>query len=731
MRQPDSFKLSSPASPLGWFAAGLLYASILLATVVVLALQQPWLGLQLRWSEAAQGAEVVAATGSAAAIPVGIVLTKIESAGPAPGQPVGQMAFEAQDFVQEPAAGLKTLSGYDLFLNRQGALSALQARAEVRFIDSMGQAYPVQPASGRPVGDLPTEFWVQLVVGFLAWMISLGVWIFRRQESSARYLLLSGWSTLLFAPFAAVYSTRELALPAGLFRVLCDLNFLGGCLYMATMLALLWVYPRKLGRLAWGPLVVAAYLVWWLVQELRLVDSMLVARRSLVFAGLIATVALAVMQWRETRRDPVARAALQWFLISWLLGSGVFAALNFVPQIFGVSMAAVQGFSFSLFLLVYGGLAFGILRYRLFELGQWWVRILLWVACACVFVALDLALLASLHLSPNASLGLSLLICGFLWLPMRRWLWQRIVQRKQPLRQTLFRSVLDVSLAVSAEERLTRRMQLLQSMFNPLHIDILQTSPEQPVVADDGLALLLPAGGYGPGLALRYPGGGRKLFAPSDLALAHEVVDMLRYADSRREAYSQGAQEERARIARDLHDDVGSRLLSSLHQKSIEQTRQVVQQAISEMCTIISGLSGTRMPLGAVIAELRHETARRLEAADLALDWPLQDDHEGVVLTYPILRHVMAIVRELVSNVLRHAGAKTVLVQMRYNSGELQVVVSDDGCGLNDSSSGGNGMNNLKSRTAELRGHIEFKSDERGTEVSVRIPIPTTDIRAS
>lgn len=645
MRQPDAFKLSSPASPLGWFAAGLLYATILLATVVVLALQQPWLGLQLRWSDVAQGAEVVAATGPSAAILVGTVVIRIESDGSAPARPFSRMDFEAQDFVQEPAAGLKTLSGYDIFLSRQAELAALQARAEVRFIDSVGQAHSVQPARGRPVADLPAEFWVQLVVGFFAWMISLGVWIFRRHESSARYLLLSGWSTLLFAPFAAVYSTRELALPAGLFRWLCDLNFLGGCLYMATMVALLWYYPRRLGRLALGPLVVAVYLMWWLVQELRLVDSMLMARRSLVFAGLIATAALAVVQWRATRRDPVARAALQWFLISWLLGSGAFAAINFVPQIFGVSMAAVQGYSFALFLMVYGGLAFGILRYRLFELGQWWVRILLWVGCACVLLALDLALLALLHLPPNASLGLSLLICGFLWLPMRRWLWRRIAQRKQQPGQTLFRSVLDVSLAVSADERLQRRMQLLQSMFEPLHIDILPTPPDQPVVADDGLTLLLPAGGYGPGLALRYPGGGRQLFAPGDLALAHEVVDMLRYADSRREAYSHGAQEERARIARDLHDDVGSRLLSSLHQKSIEQTRQVIQQAISEMCTIISGLSGTRMPLGAVIAELRHETARRLEAAALDLDWPLQDDHEGVVLPYQSLRHVMAIVR--------------------------------------------------------------------------------------
>lgn len=709
---------------MGWFAGGMVYAAGLLGLVITLAMQQPRLGLQLRWNQAAGGAEVMAASGPSGGIAPGTVLRAAQASGVGAGK---RFDFEAQDFIEEPAAGLKTFTDYDAFLERQQQLALIQAAGSLSFIDQQGAEHQVQPDKARRLSDLPVEFWVQLVVGLVAWMISLGVWIFRRAEASARYLLLSGWSTLLFAPFAAVYSTRELALPALQFRWLCDLNFLGGCMYVATMVALLWYYPRRVGRLPLGPLLVAVYALWWLAQQLRLTDSMLLGRRSLVFAGLLATLVLAVVQWRATRRDPVARAALQWFLMSWLLGSGTFAALNFVPQIFGISMAPVQGYSFLLFLLVYGGLAFGILRYRLFDLGQWWFRILLWAGGASLFIALDLALLWLLDLPTTVSLGLALLVCGFLWLPLRGWLWSRLVQRQRPARQELFRRVLDISLAATDEDRQVRHRQLLQLLYEPLQIDILTAPPWQAELADDGLALHLPVAGNGPGLALKYPASGRGLFTPGDLAFADEVLDMLAYADSRRDAYNQGAVEERARIARDLHDDLGSRLLSSLHQPSVEQTRQVIQQAIGEMCTIVNGLSGTRMPLESIIAELRHETSRRLEPVGLVLEWPLHDDNDGVVLAYRSYRNFMAIVRELVSNVLRHAGAERVLVDIRCTGGRLLARVVDDGCGLHGTGSGGHGLANLKTRAADLGGHIRFASSAGGTEVCLDIPLPPPD----
>ncbi|MCC2637370.1 MAG: yxjM [Moraxellaceae bacterium] len=711
-------------SPASGFVLALLVAAALLSLVISFAMRQPALGLQLRWDDAAGGARVLASHGPAAAIPEGTLLNAVTAGG-------DYLALARTDLVAEPASALPTLSAYDAFLARQEALSRLQAQPSLTFIDSTGHPHALTPLPSRGVFTLPVEFWVQLAVGLFAWLIAAGVWIFRREEASARYLLLSGLSTLVFAPFAAVYSTRELALPGEQFRWLCDLNFLGGCLYSAAMLALLWYYPKRLGRLALGPLVIAAFGLWWVAQELRFIDSMFMGRRSLVLLALLATVALGVAQWRGTRRDPVARAALQWFLLAWLLGTTLFAALIFVPQVFGVRTDHLQGYAFLLFLLVYGGLAFGILRFRLFNLGEWWFRILLWVIGAIVFVVLDLFLLLMLNLGSTVSLSLSLLVCGFLWLPLRGWLWTRLVQKNLPQKEELFRRVLDISLSISNEERSQRWHALLTLLFDPLEVDVVSGTVSRPQLHDDGLRLALPAqGAQVPALQLSWPEGGRRLFTPRDVALANEIIDMLRHADASRDAYNQGVREERTRIARDLHDDIGARLLDGLHQDDIRETREAIRQAITEMRTLINGLTGADLQLDAAIAELRHEASLRLEAAGITLDWPPSASHAEQALDFRRYRHYLSMVREIISNIIRHSAATAVQVSIHREAGHLVTTIRDNGHGLDsDSTLAGKGFYNLQGRAAELGGRIDIDSASEGT--CLRIEFPLTALPAN
>lgn len=718
--------------PGGWLLLAFLYAFALAATVITLATQQPWLGLELRWDAAAGGAVVRSAQGPAAAVPTGAVLVRVDPAGTRDGGTASAgaagIAFEREDFIAEPASALQTYADYDRFLARQGEIAALQRGGTLVFIDKSGARHAVAPEASRPIRHLPVEFWVQVAVGVFAWLIAAAVWTFRQNEASARYLLLSGWSTALFAPFAAVYSTRELALPMAQFRWLCDFNFYGGCIYVATMVALLWYYPRRLGRLALGPLLVAIYTAWWFAQQGRLIETLLMGRRSLVFAGLIATFVLGVVQWRGTRRDPVARAALQWFLLSWLVGVSLFSALIFVPQIFGVSTDHLQGYAFSLFLLVYGGLAFGILRYRLFDLGDWWFRILLWITAAVLFVALDLLLLLALGLSSTVSLSLALLVCGFIWLPLRGWLWGRLVEPRTLGRQELFRRVVEVSLAPTRQARFARGRELLDALFSPLQVELADDVPGV-TVTDDGLVMRMPARGDTPALRLAYPGGGRRLFTSRDRALAEDMLAMLQQADASRDAYNQGVLEERARIGRDLHDDIGSRLLTGLYQGSLDETRQAIRHAIAEMSTIINGLSGHDMALEELIASMRHETGLRLEAVNIALDWPLHAQLPGVTLDYRLYRNYMSVLRELISNVLRHAGATRVRVEVRVEAGVLVTEVEDDGSGLPQpaaSARQGHGLENLRRRLTDLGGDVMWSSSAAGTRVCLHLPLAGT-----
>jgi len=526
--------------------------------VVFLAQQQPWLGLTLRPAE--NGAAVKSARGPSQAIPVGTILVSVENAD-------AHIELTPFDLTTEPDGAMGDYTSYHRFLDRQGQIARIQDSPEILFTASSGQRFLVKSKqSGRPLADLPADFWVQCAVGLIAWLVSAAVFAFRPAEASARYLLLSGASTLLFAPAAAVYTTRELAVPGMLLRWACDLNFLGGSLFAASFVALLLVYPRKIAPKWTGPAVVALYVLWFIAQQFGSFESMTFARRFLVMLGVVATFLLAGWHWHTSNRNPLARAKLQWFLLSWVVGTSVFALFILLPQTFGVDTSPIQGYAFLLFLLVYAGLAMGILRYRLFELGDWWRRIIIWTAVVLLFIALDLFFLYSLRLSTQTSLAVALLMCGLIWIPLRGWLWQRFADRPGHLENTaLFQKVMAVALAPEISTHSQKWRELLASVFEPLEIKEYE-HPESGAVTvqENGLSMDLPDVDSLKGLRLSYARNGRNLFQPRDAAIAGELIQMLEHGRESLTAYGKGVSAERSRIARDMHDNIGAQLLSAL-----------------------------------------------------------------------------------------------------------------------------------------------------------------------
>jgi signal transduction histidine kinase len=705
----------------GWFApANIMIVAVLVAfamagAVIAMATQQSWLGLKLTYDAKAGGAVVERSTGPAAAIPKGAVLTAVDG-----------VPFQAMDFVIEPDGSLGAFANYPIFLDRQATLSAIQRSPSVTFSDTLGRTWQVNPAKTRPPGDLPPDFWVQLIVGVFAWLISASIWALRPWDTSARYLLLSGWSTLMFAPFAAVYSTRELALPRALFHWINDLNFLGGSLFAASLAALLLYYPRKLAPRWVGLCIVALFAVWFVAQQLGAFESMTFARRALVLTAVMATFVFAFVHWWLTRKDPVARAALQWFLLSWLAGAVIFAAMIFVPQFFGVDTSALQGYAFLLFLLVYVGLAFGIMRFALFELGEWWIRIIAWTGSVLVLVGLDLLFLLGLNLSSGVSLSLALLICGLVWLPLRGWLWSRFLGRPGLDERAQFETVIEVGFSQAGAAQTERWTALLQKVFDPLH---LKSGEEvaQTTIADDGLALVIPrVDGLSP-LRLEYSRGGRRLFNRRDVTRADDLVRMLRHVIESRSAYEEGVAVERRRIASDIHDNVGGPLLSALHAESGERKDAFIRETLADLRGIITDAAQPGAPLAEVLAQIRHETAGRLEQAGITLDWSSHEDQtDGAPLPSALVHTLRSVLREAVSNVIKHAGASQVRVEARREGGGLFVELSDDGRGFDAAAPReGQGITNIRSRVSRQSGMAEWSSGAKGvgTTLTIRLPI--------
>ena len=685
------------------------------AGVTMVAQSRPWLGL--RFSVNANcDVEVRAGKGPGREIPQGTVVRRVAGGG-------DEMVLEPLDLTVEPDGVIPDYATYRRFIERQERLAGIQDSDELFLTDSNERTHRVVPgADGRPLWTMPADFWVGLVVGLVAWLVSAAVFAFRPRDPGARYLLLSGAATLLFAPASVMYSTRELAMDGTVFRWASDLNFFGGSLFAASFVALLLYYPRRLAPAWVGLAVVGIYVVWFVLQQLEVFASMTFARRFLVMIGVSATFVLAGVHWHGTRRDPVARAALQWFLLSWLLGTGLFALFILLPQTFGVNTTPLQGYAFLLFLLVYGGLAFGILRYRLFDLGAWWRRVAVWTLSVLVLILLDAFFLFGLHLSTAVSFSLALLVCGALWLPLRAWVWHRFAMRREKPGGDVFGRVMDIALAPSGTAREKLWRDLLVSVFDPLGVERAEPAPDMILLERDGQAMTIPAVGALPALRLEYARGGRTLFSPQNATLAGEMVSMLRHGMESVTLYQKGMLEERERIARDVHDNIGAQLLSALHHREAARKDEMIREALADLRDMINNLTSSGLSLEETLAELRVETADRLAAAGIELQWTC--DEGGAMKLDPAATHALrSIVREAVSNVIRHASAARVMVTARGEPGEVLLMITDDGCGFDPAADfSGNGLTNIRARLQRLGGTLEWQNTNPGMRLALRLP---------
>ncbi|HEU4676538.1 MAG TPA: GAF domain-containing protein, partial [Motilibacteraceae bacterium] len=190
--------------------------------------------------------------------------------------------------------------------------------------------------------------------------------------------------------------------------------------------------------------------------------------------------------------------------------------------------------------------------------------------------------------------------------------------------------------------------------------------------------------------------------------------------------------EDRDRIARDLHDLViqrlfatGLQLQGTARALADDAQRARVEGAVDDLDTTIQAIRATIFQLGrragALSAEVRavvEESGRSLASAPvLTLEGPL----DGGV-PERVRPHLVAVLREALTNVARHAKADTASVLVAVGD-DIRVVVEDDGCGMGVTVRR-SGLRNLRERAESLGGVLEVTpADERGTRLEWRVPL--------
>lgn len=577
----------------------------------------------------------------------------------------------------------------------------------------------------RPLSTLGAEFWANLMFGLVATLIVGWVWALRPRELSTQLFATTGVSMLAFTFGWAVNASVELVMDQTLGTIAMRLNGAGSVAYGGAMIAFFLAYPRRLTR---APLMLLAplWVLGWALTPLLpgnpSIESTGQATTSIEMALIIVAIAVQAV---ASRKDPAAMAATRWLGLSVIVGAGAFIGNVAVPIALGMRPFLDPRFSLGFFVIIYVGMAVGLRRHKLFELDQWAFRILFYISAGAAMLALDGILITAMRTSPQAALGVSLLVVAFAYLPFRDVLWRRTIGRKTMKDHEMFAAVAQVALIHGAEARADAWKALLNKVYEPLEITPGATVSPRAEILDEGVALGLPAAAGTTPLTLRFPFRGRGLFGVPQAQLADQLVGLLSQIEEGRDAYARGVVEERLRIARDLHDDVGARLLSGLHRQDLSQTREAMRGAIGDLRAIVSGLSGQDLPLEAALADLRHETAERLEAAGIALDWPpVELADPGITAPYRVYKNLTSAVREVITNAIRHAGATTVAVTVHEDGGRLELTLSDDGVGLPTEPGGRrSGLANLERRLGEIGGVVEFPEADKGAVIRLTAPI--------
>ena len=567
-----------------------------------------------------------------------LILQDVDSVAISAAGGQNRIQLNANDFTEDPHF-VATYPEMQQFFIKQSQVHQLISQHQQIFLHSGDHSsstpYPVNIQPKRTLRDLPFEFWFQLAVSSIGFLLGCWIWALRPNEIAPRVFALLNAAYPVFAFSAAIYSTRDLALNAELFRVLVAINTGGALLYGCALISLFLVYPKQLIRTQWLWAIPIFFSGWWLLDNLFLLPEPSMGGDLPVTLQMLSAILCMVWQWRANRHDPRAKVALRWFALWILVSSGAFVFLVQSTQL-------------------------------------------------------------------------------------------RLLQRKKLSDSELFERILQVSFAVNEQERQLQWKALLNDLFQPLNLEISEHENNSQI-EDNGLVLYIPQVAGLAAMRLSYPQQGRRLFSEYDQQLIQNLLPFLAQAVESRVAYDNGVREERHRIARDLHDDLGAKLLSGLYQKDVDQAKQAIRQAIAEMRTIVNGLLGTGVELNVILQEFEYEVATRLQSCGIELNWQQNLADTPITLSYAQYRHYISMLREIISNIMKHANAQKVTIDISLLDSQLVSVICDDGAGFDGQTnqSEGNGLKNLRERATELSATLHFQSlpEAKGSRVELIFPL--------
>ncbi|MEW6703961.1 MAG: ATP-binding protein [Pseudomonadota bacterium] len=190
----------------------------------------------------------------------------------------------------------------------------------------------------------------------------------------------------------------------------------------------------------------------------------------------------------------------------------------------------------------------------------------------------------------------------------------------------------------------------------------------------------------------------------------------------------QVTERERKRIAADLHDDLGAKLLTIVHTSESERISTLAREALEEMRLSVRGLTGKPVRLLDALGDWRAEVVSRLAQAGIEADWSAPGEEAPHTLSARAYVQTTRILREAVSNIIKHSGASHCAIACTLGDGDFHLVIQDNGKGIPLELDGrldrGHGMSSMKHRAKQLQGQCLVESAPGyGTVIRLTLPL--------
>ena len=211
--------------------------------------------------------------------------------------------------------------------------------------------------------------------------------------------------------------------------------------------------------------------------------------------------------------------------------------------------------------------------------------------------------------------------------------------------------------------------------------------------------------------------------------MARETDLKYSYEQLRKLERSHAATEERHRILQDMHDGVGSQLLSTLMMAQHSELPQktlvaLLQECLDDMRLVIDSLTPDDRDILPVLGNFRFRMESRFRSIGLKFEWNNVDMPDALELEPDVGLNILRILQESLANILKHASAKSVLVEIFFLSEMLHTRITDDGVGFNEKNPvQGRGVINMLSRSQKIGATFTITRLPQGTQVNLEIPL--------